>query len=378
MPALVAKKSQTSRQAKKAYRASSGPKFSDSELRKFERAGELRERAERIREKETRKQLNKKKKAEKEQKEKAAKKRQGICEEEEKISPRQVRIGVFLGKRKREDNEETGRVLCERSGKVAGAEKEEPDKREDDEEIGTILHERSSEVAQPEKEEQKPKRRPLQEIDGNMIGEKTVGREAEECPENPSSNPKSAIRPPEDDDWSFFLDSNTQIEREISTPNRDAPHTLYLPPKQALSLLRNTFAKEHKEIRPVVPAFIQALKPLEDPFLASDFPFISTQDLNFTDDDDVDDHLEPQISKSTTSVAQNLSTQDLNFTNDVDLRLQASTSALSAPQIVSDFLISTQDFDFTEEDLQDLGVASPLVQRASKKTEPSQGVRTGG
>ena len=374
MPALVPIKPQTSRQAKKAYRAASGPRFSDSELRKLERAGELRERAERIREKETRRQLNKKKKAEKEQKEKEAKKKQGICEEEEKISPRQVRIGVFLGKRKREDNEETSRVLCKRSGEVASGEKEEPDQREDDEEIGTILRERSSEVAKAE-EGQKPERMPLQEIDGDMICQITVSHETEECPENPNSNPKSAIRPPEDDDWSVFLDSNTQIEREISTPDRGAPHTLYVPPKQAPPLHRNTILKEHKEIKPVVPAFIQALKPLGDPFLGSDFLFISTQDLDFTDDDD---DLQPQTSKLTTPAPQYLSNQDLNFTHDDNPQLQASRSALSATQIVSDFLISTQDFDFTEEDLEDLGVANPPIPQPSTHTEPNQVVCTPG
>ena len=345
MPESVSYKPQTLRQAKKAYRVAPIARASDSELRKLKRASELQERAEQIKEKEKRKQLNKKKRAEKEQKEKDAKKKMGRDEEEEKISPRQVRIGIFLGKRKRDDDD-VGANTCSR--------------------------ERTVTVDSAEKEEQKPKRRPLQEIDENTVSRTIVNLEAKEREGNITPHPKSMIEQLGEDDWSFFLDSNTQIEREISTLNREAPctsnpslrkvplisrnilhkehkppkppvspsirdlkplsisthkthHTLNPPTKTATSSPRMILPQEeYKPRKPTIPALIQVFKPLEETFDVLDFPLISTQDLDFADDDDA--------------------------------RMQAPKSPTKP---ISDFpLISTQDLDFTEEDLRDLGVTT--------------------
>ena len=104
-PATVHRPPQTLKQAKKAFqKAGKAPRISAVEQRRLERAAELRERAEAIEKREKNKKANAKKKAEKEERERKKRKRMGIPEpvNEGYISPRQVRMGVYLGKRKRE------------------------------------------------------------------------------------------------------------------------------------------------------------------------------------------------------------------------------------------------------------------------------------
>ena len=289
MPASISK--QTLRQAKNAYRTASGPRTSDLELRRIKRTSELLERAEHIKKKERRKELNKKKKVEKEQKEKDAKKRMGI-EEEEKVGPRQVRIGTFLGKRKR-----------------------------DDEEANKCLSERGVDMIDAKKEELKPKKIPLQEVDGNISSQKLVDQEAKQDRENRAPHPKTAVQQLEDDDWTIFLDSNTQIEREISIPTHEPFQRL----RTVIPAPEFSFPKEHKAPKPPILTSIQPSKPSEETFDILDFPLISTQDLDFIDDD-------PHT-----------------------IKLPASPIQTTIPDFPP---ISTQDLEFSEEDLEDLGVTT--------------------
>ena len=96
---------QTSRQAKKNYlKKRANPCLSESEIRRLNRDVELYERAQSIKRKEERRKSNLKKKDEKIEREREARRKAGLSEiREDYISPRQQRLGAFvgLGKRKR-------------------------------------------------------------------------------------------------------------------------------------------------------------------------------------------------------------------------------------------------------------------------------------
>lgn len=106
---------QTSRQAKKNYlRKQANPVLSECELRRLKRDVELHERANRIKSKEQRRKANLKKKEEKMEKEREARRKAGLPEVREKyVSPRQQRLGAFvgLGKRTREEDNAAGNQI---------------------------------------------------------------------------------------------------------------------------------------------------------------------------------------------------------------------------------------------------------------------------
>ena len=90
---------QTSRQAKRAYqKAGATPRISAVEQRRIDRAVELEDRAARIRLHNVRARENKRKKAEKDEKDREVRKRMGIQEPSKfKIGPSQLSLGAFVG-----------------------------------------------------------------------------------------------------------------------------------------------------------------------------------------------------------------------------------------------------------------------------------------
>ncbi|KAI4266808.1 MAG: hypothetical protein LQ337_008655 [Flavoplaca oasis] len=90
---------QTSRQAKRAYqKAGATPRISAVEQRRIDRAVELEDRAARIRLHNVRARENKRKKAEKDEKDRELRKRMGIQEPSKfKIGPSQQSLGAFVG-----------------------------------------------------------------------------------------------------------------------------------------------------------------------------------------------------------------------------------------------------------------------------------------
>ncbi|KAL9632734.1 MAG: hypothetical protein Q9204_003669 [Flavoplaca sp. TL-2023a] len=90
---------QTSRQAKRAYqKAGAIPRISAVEQRRIDRAVELEDRAARIRLHNVRARENKRKKAEKDEKDREVRKRMGIQEPSKfKIGPSQLSLGAFVG-----------------------------------------------------------------------------------------------------------------------------------------------------------------------------------------------------------------------------------------------------------------------------------------
>lgn len=97
----------TSRQAKKDYlKKRANPILSETEIRRLNRDVELHERANRIKTKEQKKKINLKKKEEKLEKEREARKKAGLPTVREKyLSPRQNRLGAFMGLDKRASEE---------------------------------------------------------------------------------------------------------------------------------------------------------------------------------------------------------------------------------------------------------------------------------
>ncbi|KAL8731882.1 MAG: hypothetical protein Q9166_003166 [cf. Caloplaca sp. 2 TL-2023] len=99
----VSYRPQTSRQAKRAYqKAGATPRISAAEQRRIDRAAELEERRARIRAHNLKAKENKRKRAEKEERERDARKRMGIQGPiKNDVGPSQLRLGAFMGVRKR-------------------------------------------------------------------------------------------------------------------------------------------------------------------------------------------------------------------------------------------------------------------------------------
>lgn len=110
MPPGPSNRSQTLKQAKKAYRKSGATvRLSDSELALIERRAVLQERADRIKEREARRKANLKRKEERNQKEREVRQRMNLPSPTKggfHVGPSQLHLGDFMvmgGKRKREE-----------------------------------------------------------------------------------------------------------------------------------------------------------------------------------------------------------------------------------------------------------------------------------
>ncbi|KAL9043403.1 MAG: hypothetical protein Q9214_003411 [Letrouitia sp. 1 TL-2023] len=241
---------QTLRQAKRAYQKSrSSTRLSDVERRRLQREVELQERASRIRLQEERIRENRRKKLEKIEHEREVRKRMGIPEPEKGyIGPSQLRLGTFIT---------TGTKIDDMEGKenlkpLGENDEEKPFSQNTSRflsiqtppEVEPIADQQFQEQFLTRKSYPKPPSKPSSRPLANNLPISSSGLNSLDkhkasrihppptppltrIPSNKSMPPP--LRPHQlskpdhikphaalQDDWDFFLDSNTQIQREIS------------------------------------------------------------------------------------------------------------------------------------------------------------------
>ncbi|KAL8820105.1 MAG: hypothetical protein Q9223_001596 [Gallowayella weberi] len=233
----VSYRPQTLRQAKRAYQKAGGaPRISAAQQRRIERAAELQERAERIRLHNIRAKENKRRKAEKLEKEREARKRMGIDDPvKNDVGSSQLRLGAFMAVGKKPKEEEP----CPPASPFR-----DRDVAVECPNTGPAVHETVPSI--------KPEHVPLQSgtttlcsppktpivSPNRKLAQSAVKKEITPQPQlmpppprpplkKVSLNPtaQSSLHPPKtvpvcsvETDWDLFLDSNTQVEREISGP----------------------------------------------------------------------------------------------------------------------------------------------------------------
>ncbi|MCJ1258863.1 hypothetical protein MMC24_006697 [Lignoscripta atroalba] len=275
MPAPTGHPPQTLRQAKKAYKSAGAiPRISEAEKRRLQRSAELQQRADRLKEREKQKRETQRKKTEKELREKEERRRRGIPDKDEGyISPRQVRIGVFLG---RGDHARCG-------AKGQGSDHET--------ELKTMGMATVQQQASP------TTRRPLQRVASNPKSKNT-------SPEEALSKKRSFSHIEED--WTAMFPSNTQLERELSveeavlnptppTPPPPPPTTLPSPHPHANAnanavltdadtdnLLATICTQDFASSLPSTPSSFDGFDSADKD---AALPTIPAQDLEFTDDE---------------------------------------------------------------------------------------------
>ena len=321
MPVPIPQKPQTLRQAKKAYQKASGPRISDAERRRLKRAEQLQERADRIKEKDKQKRINRKKKEEKEQKERDTRRRMGLeTEKEEKLSPRQFRIGVFFG---RKDGREDGR----RTGDTKRRKIEADSTGEEEEGKGQL------------------RREPLKELQPNTVRQEVKVANGGHSSPKPKDLPGPLLG---EEDWASFFASSTQIAREISGPNFTSPPPPQpsQSPQRLSSLPRPREKPSDSDVADCLALFSsQDLEDYEDPPATSAIPVITTQPPS------------PQKAPHPNAEASNPKAESPN--PDATFVNPPAKPTFSFSDLPS---ISTQDLAFTDEDLQDLGLALPALQ----------------
>ncbi|KAI9656135.1 MAG: hypothetical protein M1831_004706 [Alyxoria varia] len=244
-----------------------GPRLSSQEARQLARGAELLDRAERIRENERKRKAAAKKKQEKESREREARRRMGIpTQEKVYVSPRQGRVVDFLKVEKRKGSLEVKAPLRELQEKLGhdmfcgveepysnGWQKEgvemkkdvddDPWELEDVDERSLLDTVENVRPASCSVISQEDSRLPLDKQDcptkGSHHGKTDV--------EHQHRLPMQLLNP--DDIWDDFVDSATQVQREISceSPPERSSHQKSMSPPQS--------------------------------------PPLSTQDVAFTDDD---------------------------------------------------------------------------------------------
>ncbi|KAL9121709.1 MAG: hypothetical protein Q9187_001733 [Circinaria calcarea] len=317
MPVPIPQKPQTLRQAKKAYQKASGPRISDAERRRLQRAEQLRERADRIKEKDRQRRINRKKKEEREQKDRDTRRRMGLeAEAEDKLSPRQVRIGVFFGQK--DGPGEGGRKGCAKRRKI------------------------EVDSAKEEGEKSPSKREPLKELPPNMASKDNEAANGPHLIPNPKSLPAPQL---DEEDWALFFDSSTQIAREISSSTNTNPPPPPPPPPHPPRFLPHSRAS-------ALPASQPSIHDVAE-YLA----LLSSQDLEDYEGTGSNSKA-PAIAANPQSPPKppNSNTQSSNL-----YAKPALSTTLEIP------FISTQDLTFTEEDLEDLGLILPAPPVATPK-----------
>ena len=228
---------QTLRQAKKAYQKS-GPRLSEIEIRRIERAAELEERAARMREREHKRKANLKKKAEREEKEREARKRMNIPEPVKGfyVGPSQIRMSGFLDtgiKRKREGVEpETRDSIVGESEAVKSVAKK--------------LDATQEKASRPQLAKlEKPKSRQAGFMDSPILPmappKARAPLQARSVNSMLPSKPLFFAEPVKssitiEDDWDSFLASGTQIARELAAPEVASDITVTTHPPACPSL----------------------------------------------------------------------------------------------------------------------------------------------
>ena len=303
---------QTLKQAKKAYRKSGGTvRLSESEKALLERRAVLQERADRIKEREARRKANIKKKDERLQREREARHRMGIptppTKEGIQVGPSQLHLSGFVyagTKRKREEGGAEGQEIEAGIQKQGVAEEQQkclmeqslyPNPSPQWMRPSQIANATTPKVRDIAVQKDQTSRTPLQDKSANpTVQQKPLSGNGNKIDglRTQSSTPQPPLRPPvtatstssivfkkplppkpepiPDDCFDDFFVSNTQIQRELSPPPT--------PPTKTTSHKIST-------ARPPTPSFPPSFKPLsvnED--TANLLAFISTQDLDFTDE----------------------------------------------------------------------------------------------
>ncbi|KAM0804331.1 hypothetical protein BDR22DRAFT_835654 [Usnea florida] len=335
-PTPLIRRPQTLKQAKKAYRKSTGiVRLSESEKAMLERRAVLQERADRINEREARRKANLKKREEKVQREREVRQRMGIPTPPGKegihVGPSQLHLSgfVFGGvKRKRDEEEEEGGE----SGAQTEKELVIPEQHEYSMEPARsqqlprmnaspklvmpshTVDTKPSEVLEftlqrnwTPHERTPPARSPLQARTANpTIQQKQLARNTKnrDIQVNSSQLQRPQVPPPDQaptktppifrqppslqppfkadsipEDYldSFFV-SNTQIQRELSPP--PTPPTRTASPNNATSI---SLTPPQPPTPPNLPATSNT-HPIATDNPADLLAFISTQDLDFTDE----------------------------------------------------------------------------------------------
>ncbi|MCJ1246891.1 hypothetical protein MMC30_004102 [Trapelia coarctata] len=273
MPEVVHTHAMTTKQAKAAYKKAGGPRFTEKELRQQKRAAELWDREQRIKEREKTRKENKLKRMKKEEKEREARRKAGLPEVKEGyISPRQCRLGMFFGKDKEEDlereskgntTEMDGEDLERKTGDNTAERNEEDLEREsrgnttERNEEDLERKRRGNTTERDEVDLERGSREEATEKEGEDRDQPNDGNSTAETvefdwpPTMPEDNVRKTIAlqqttPPRpsktlptaeklskiygsgvslgDEDWLALLPSNTQVEREISSsPPRSQP-----------------------------------------------------------------------------------------------------------------------------------------------------------
>ncbi|KAI4210295.1 MAG: hypothetical protein LQ351_006819 [Letrouitia transgressa] len=241
---------QTLRQAKRAYQKSrSSARLSDIDRRRLQREAELQERASRIKLQEERARENKRKKLEKLEREREVRKRMGIPEPEKAyIGPSQLRLGAFIKAEKgidyveEKENMKPLQVYDEEKPSSQNLSQLLPVRMPP--EIKPVADQQCQEHLPRLKSHLKPpstlssrlqlKNLPISSSCLNSLGKedplirtppsaqltKILLNKSMPPPPRPHQLPKPDHVKPRaapQDDWDFFLDSNTQIQREISS-----------------------------------------------------------------------------------------------------------------------------------------------------------------
>ncbi|KAL9004029.1 MAG: hypothetical protein Q9188_003142 [Gyalolechia gomerana] len=259
-PQVVSLRPQTSHQARRAYlKAGGAPRLSEVEQRQLERSAELEARAARIRAHNTRARENKRKRAEKLEKERETRKRMGISEPTKiKISPSQLSLGTFVETKPRVKGEEIhpSKVYVKEetperlphtgpSPAYCVSNTDAPDHLESEQQRSKNFtpppssHKAVPRYFSPPPSKGKkarpaslmpppPSRAPLRKTSVNKMA-------------RPSSKPhKDDLSTMIGNDWDSFFDSNTQVEREISS-YKEKPPAQYPPPQVTPDIPVNSF-----------------------------------------------------------------------------------------------------------------------------------------
>ncbi|KAL8903393.1 MAG: hypothetical protein Q9171_007422 [Xanthocarpia ochracea] len=269
----VSYRPQTSRQARRAYqRAGATPRITPAEQRRLDRAAELQERAARIRLHNVRARENKRKKAEKEEKDREIRKRMGIQEPAKfKIGPSQSSLGSFVDvgpKHKQPGSLETEIAECSspctptKNTKVEDISMDCPslsklsENRDCTKTDATVVPSKPPERCCTSQQTVGPHDSPpSQKVQSTTmvlsptlmppppprLSSKTSASKPVPtiCPHLSEPIAAAAVAAP-NLDWDTFLDSNTQVEREISGCPEDAPmHAVHEQATSATTILHS-------------------------------------------------------------------------------------------------------------------------------------------
>ncbi|CAF9913034.1 MAG: hypothetical protein HETSPECPRED_001300 [Heterodermia speciosa] len=242
----VSSRPQTLRQARRAYqKAGATSRLSERQRRQLERSAELQERADRIKEREYRRKANLKKKNEKIEREREARSRMGIPSPvKEDVGASQMRLGSFLTIEMKANtrcegilNQPISPDFCQKL-----LEEDPPASAQRDTSDRSPLQPRSgNETMQTPSSLTKALARPPNQCPSEShLKQKSQISKSAQMPPPPlpmlkplaKISPKRISKPPDNappkpqpifDEWAAFLVSNTQIEREICTPETIVP-----------------------------------------------------------------------------------------------------------------------------------------------------------